>query len=544
MRADYDLADIGRPTKLYIVGESNVLPYSDLLIRDRKTQFLFQTETTFIRGLRGHLFVDEKGAVNSRLVQSLLSLKLLGEDGVANWMSQNPRAFNLAIATGDSLMPLPILLQCGDIDCRSRIMAELADKYDFEIPENISLKIPRRPTEKTTQIIPYSQVLKLFRQSIDPFMAGVKALIKVGLTNISVHCVPPPTANDELFTDIVKVHCPLAVRYKVSGLYNHLLRTECEAAGIPFIDVWPLITDSEGVLLADRELDGVHFTRETAVDSLNVWLSTISSLTYNQFNSKLWKYTSSTESSDSIVPIEKEDSQAAEGNSTSPILSDLAAPPIDLSFDKERPSFSAIDWAIRPDWCSDPIYSGDPIFSFSGLNETESANLFEWLYSDHVGELIQRRVGFDYVCYSAVILRPNQSGTAPVHTTPHLKSVLPDNLHKLIYIPSISDSASVTCKTVYADGRVEEFDTRGNITLLLNSDVHNFELEGDTQSLTCLQLWLGIKLRGMPRIVICGGANSWPADPYQYPVADLLTAPPLQSSRVSIHPIRKIYNVN
>jgi hypothetical protein len=102
---------------------------------------------------------------------------------------------------------------------------------------------------------------------------SIAALRSYGFSRTYLHCIVPPTTDDDLFEQINRFRCPVNTRYKAAVLCNRYLTGECKAEGIPFIDIWPDIT-SGGYLRKEYELDGVHLAPSSVTISLRQVLRT------------------------------------------------------------------------------------------------------------------------------------------------------------------------------------------------------------------------------------------------------------------------------
>lgn len=543
MSRNFNLEGIGKPTRLLVIGDSNVLPFTDLLLEDTESQILYQSNAIFLRGLRGHLFSDDNGNLNSSLLKALVRDRILTPSGQAICESEDPRDYNIAFAASAPQQPTPILMHCGDIDCRSRIMKELQDKYDFEVPDHYGLGM--FPSEQTSNLqkIPFKQVLPLFLSSVDRFISGLQILSQMGLSDLSIHCVPPPTKNDELFLRVHEFHCPLSTRYKVSRLYNQLLKERCLDLGIPFIDIWPIVTGDDGMLLPEREFDGVHLSRSTARDSLNAWLTAVSGRTHIQFNKRLWKLTSHEDASETFRPQDSSassDDKVAKATGTSGVVKILS---LDNISDFRSVEQNTKKLFIRPEWCSDSILLQGNDFRFHKIDSSQSKQLFELLYHSDIANLVTDHIGFDFICYNALILKGEDHSELLLGQDCGPSPTIPGNLYKLALFFTKDDESGEAQLLVKTSNQEEKHAIKNGLSVIFGKLDGKVLVETGKQDYSCLLLWIGIRVRGMPRIVIHGGLNCWPADPFQYSVSGLNDFPDLKSEHVSIHPTRHIYNV-
>ena len=133
-----------------------------------------------------------------------------------------------------------LVFTVGDIDVRHRLLRQLGDSIDFSIAslsESSWLNSVDREKFISVQI-----VKKLIQDTYTPLVKALAYLIKLGFTRTYLHCLPPPTLDDEKFKDINDYYFPRKLHYKVVYLVNQFLKEECAKHRVGFIDIWDSVT--------------------------------------------------------------------------------------------------------------------------------------------------------------------------------------------------------------------------------------------------------------------------------------------------------------
>ena len=176
-------------------------------------------------------------------------------------LSREARDFNAAQAAGVPLAVPFLLLNCGDIDIRTRLLSLLKDEYDLIPPFET-------PYAKTgAPVYSWDLFQDEMKQLLDPFVSGLSHLRQAGFSRVFIQAVVPPTTNNDRFFELHGYHCPTDVRYKVVCAFNRALAERCKPLNMPVVDVWALVTEN-GYLKPEFEVDGVHLPPRAAAQHL------------------------------------------------------------------------------------------------------------------------------------------------------------------------------------------------------------------------------------------------------------------------------------
>ena len=143
----------------------------------------------------------------------------------------------------------------GEIDIRSRLLRQLGKDIDFSVG-SISSSSWLNAVDRD-KFISVQIVKKLIRDTFTPLIKALVALNKQGFHRTYLHCIPPPTLNDEKFEEINEYSYPRRLHYKIVYLINNFLRDECCRLHVKFIDIWNKVTLDDS-LLDEYCLDHTH----------------------------------------------------------------------------------------------------------------------------------------------------------------------------------------------------------------------------------------------------------------------------------------------
>jgi hypothetical protein len=243
---------------IYVIGDSHVLPYQNVIFQDPWAGGWFVTRTKYISGLTCHdLFKNNTGEFHPGFIQAL-EYEGLVRNGKATHLSREEIDFNISVASGRPLASPLIILTCGDIDIRAILLPMLKDKYDFVPPFSTPYPQQDRP------VIAWDIFEDIIQRHLTLFASGLKTLRESGFNRIYVQLVSPPTMLENSFFDLHGYSCPAAIRYKVVYAFNQLLMQHCKQLGVQVLDIWSAVT-SEHYLKPEFELDGVHLTPDSTM---------------------------------------------------------------------------------------------------------------------------------------------------------------------------------------------------------------------------------------------------------------------------------------
>jgi lysophospholipase L1-like esterase len=243
---------------IFVIGDSHALPFKNMFFRDKWTGQWVAVRSKYISGLTAHDFFNPTTREFLPSVIACLEYEGLIRDGGATHLSKNEIDFSIAQASGLPVTPPLVLFAVGDIDIRGGLLPMFGDQYDFVPPFDLPYPLLDR------QIIPWDIVAEFIESRLGPFVDGLKQLQIAGFNRLYVQLVVPPTANEERIRQLHGIHCPLSVRAKLVSSFNRILTEAMEAIGVTTLDIWPQVTGTEGYLLPDYELDGVHLPPNAA----------------------------------------------------------------------------------------------------------------------------------------------------------------------------------------------------------------------------------------------------------------------------------------
>jgi hypothetical protein len=262
-RGDFALGPIQRTVPIYVFGDSHALGYSHITLREEVTGTILTTRTKYIpSGFTGQSFWSAHGGLNPELLAALEYEGLL-RDGRALHFSMDRLSLSIARATEIPQAPPLIVISCGEIDVRSALLPLLKNERDFIPPGESLYPHTGKP------LVPFDFCQRLVEERMNPLLEGLLKFRSIGFTRTYLHCIVPPTLNEQRFPDLHGYDCPIATRYKAAKLFNDYLSAQCRKRGIPFLDVWPETTRN-GYLLPKYELDGVHLCKEATRISLRL----------------------------------------------------------------------------------------------------------------------------------------------------------------------------------------------------------------------------------------------------------------------------------
>jgi hypothetical protein len=273
-----------RPRALKFIGDSHAARFDGLVLHDDDgATILTQAHNHY--GFRATEFSYDDGTLNERLVRSLLTLNVLRgtrENAIPELgrfrTAREPLGWEFGLRVRESFRDEVVVISCGEVDARDIIRrlpldARIAPPDDARIalPDDaravLRVPMPAFPDDPpaTADAVPHGALAEeIAREYLAPLFRGLRTLHAIGLPNLYVLSLPPPGPSDADY----EAHCGFAsrrhVRYAVHRTIDLLLASYCAHVGIGFLDSWPLVTGSDGALLAAYGSDSVHLNRDAA----------------------------------------------------------------------------------------------------------------------------------------------------------------------------------------------------------------------------------------------------------------------------------------
>jgi hypothetical protein len=492
---------LSRPVPIYLFGDSHVLPLRDYLLRDTLTGVHFSTHSTYVPGVISANFV-ENGQLHPALTNALLTQSILSNSGRPLFLEVDQYAMANAFASGLSQSPPIILIRAGEIDSRSFIMQQLANRFDFLLPGYNSTLTPG------AQIIPMAAIESHVKRILDPLFLGLEHLRRIGLSHLFLHDLPPPTLNQERFMHQNRYDCPTTTRYKVIKLLNATMAQRCKEIGVGFVDIWSDVTEDDQ-LRPEFEMDYCHLNRLAARFSLTRLLEQV------RCNLESGRVANFARFGFALKDQEPGEIQ----NGDRPISAYI--PPVALPFDPQIEQVEAL-----PDDVSAAFYdwSGEPAvvtFHRWPLSETQIDALFRWVYCSRMTASIQRVLGGDFVIYSSRLISGKNADWEPC-------PILPPGLMRLLCPLALGDASpeilldsgdASTAPIMWAPG--------GSLIYRPNeADVRFGDLGANSLILEAI---IGPRHRRQPQFVLSNDHYRWPIDPFQASLAGIRSSPALGS---------------
>jgi len=223
-------------------------------------------------GVQAVNILSENGKIRSDIVSSLRLFGLISKYGEVLHISGSKASADINIAS-QSKRKVPVITFCvGEIDVRTRVLQQLGDSFDFALPSVTSSSW--LSTTDSGPVISVQIIKKLIRDTYTPLLQALSQLVRSGFTRTYLHCLPPPTLNDEAFEAINGYNYSRRLHYKVVYLINEFLKSECPSYNIRFLDIWDQVTIDDR--LSDHyTLDDTHLNKQACSLAIKAILSDI-----------------------------------------------------------------------------------------------------------------------------------------------------------------------------------------------------------------------------------------------------------------------------
>ena len=265
---------VAHPIPLYFVGDSNSLMFRDRVFAAPDSETLYIGRTLHTPGLGAFDLCDIEGRLNEYLLTRLIGEHLLMADDKGGWTAYQrvggaPLDF-VQESEGRARPHPPVLLFCGIFDWLC--FYEEIGARDVALPAEVLAADMYAADE--AGMLDFDSAATIAGRYLEPLERGLRLLRSYGLRNLCLHSVQPPFPDDELFGRYF-FPSTLSSRYRSVTLMNYLLRGVCERTGVAFIDLWPLVTNSDGILDLRYSFDAVHLNLEAGQLTVKVLLETI-----------------------------------------------------------------------------------------------------------------------------------------------------------------------------------------------------------------------------------------------------------------------------
>ena len=519
-----ELEYVPQPIPIYMIGESHCVVFTDRIFRETKhLNETFITRAMYLPGISSHDFVAN--GQMQRVMGALAGEHLIVGDprgGNAPWVPMHAATNNLHIPSVHSKKPhgVPVIVVfAGEIALRSIFLRQLGNA-DFELPFDVPY-LDELPTATTTQIVPFQLVFQLANQVLGPLFEGLTTLHNMGFTSLYLHCVPPPTLDDEEFEKINNFFSPVRLRYKSALLFNRIFRDTSAQRGIRFLDIWDQVT-LRGRLNPEFHIDGTHLNVKAAYLTLNALLDSMVNDPRPPISSRYeFSYRDALEKAGAEAPpsttaveqtcLPEESVKAINGG-------------LDFSLDTHNGH-------VHLDWSGGSVTAWADFIRTARPTEAAMQALFQALYESPLSEIVRQRMGCDFAALSVRPFRvephPEAESTGPEQQ--HVDAAPPGVLRALVYLSDVAAGCGAFEYRAGVDQVVEIAGPAGTMILFDGNAVEHRWAPPRNRPFDVLDISLVPRHRRMNPCVIWSGMNSWPVDPYNFSTTDLVCYPPASS---------------
>jgi hypothetical protein len=265
---------IAHPIPLYFAGDSNSLIFKDRIFSVPGSPFPYVGRALHTPGLSAFDVCDADGRLNQSLLSRLVAEHLLMGDNNGGWTAYarvGTVPLNFVQDIEGRVRPHPpILLFCGIFDWL-RFFEEIGGR-EVALPPHVAPA--GAPPSARGDTVEFEAAVRIASRYLEPLERGLRLLRSYGLRNVCLHSLQPPTPDDDVFAQTF-FPSTMAARYRSVRLMNHLLREMCERTGTAFIDLWPLVTNQDGVVDSRYCFDAVHLNLDAALLTVKMLVDTV-----------------------------------------------------------------------------------------------------------------------------------------------------------------------------------------------------------------------------------------------------------------------------
>jgi hypothetical protein len=526
-----DLTLIGKPIRLYVVGDSHCLPLRDLIVGDEFTGREYLVVSKYIQGLTASAMVRD-GDIAPAIMEALESESLI-RDGRFTFSSRDSHDLAVGYAAGIPGSPPLIVISAGDIDLRASFLPKLADQYDLVLPFEVPYGL-----RKEAKIMPYNVARRMATDAFQPMAEAIRKLKAMGLTRIFVMTIVPPTMNQERFDAMHGFVCPLDTRYKAAVLFNRVLAESCTQAGATVVDIWPDVLDQRGYLRPEFELDSVHLNRRASMLTIQRIIGagigkhgSVSSTRYRLAHSLIDKT--------NLDPTSPEiEALARTFHETSICRTEIDASIADSIADRLDFNLDVGNRHARLDW------DGNTVAPFSDLLRAAEPSqevldiLHGALYAPPIASLMQACMGGDVWYLNA---RPFQSlphdGSGAGPQDYHHDGNPPHIIRAIIYLVDVDEDNG---PFEYVDGNDHKHRVTGPKGTMFIFDANRLlhrAVPPRGRLRKSVDFVILPRTKSQPRSIIWAGINNWPGDPFHFSVNKMRASPPVTGKILETNPL-------
>ncbi len=259
---------MNKPISMFFIGDSHTIIYNNLLLRNDWLDNSIITRSSYLGGIQAENFIDINGQIRNDVIQSLFHFGLITKTGKILHLS-NSLETNSILRASDTSHRVPIIIfSVGEIDIRNKILRQFGDVFDFLMPQSFALSDLYNCIKVSNDYISTGIIRELIKNTFAPLVKGLSILKKSGFTRTYLHCLPPPTQDNEKFFEMNNYYFNRALHTKIVYFCNETLKSMCSDCGITFIDTWKKTTNDNGFLNDEYNLDHNHLNKKSVIHTI------------------------------------------------------------------------------------------------------------------------------------------------------------------------------------------------------------------------------------------------------------------------------------
>ena len=527
----YSIKTITKPTPVYCIGDSHSIVYDNIYFSEEsQLNHTFHCKTFYQPGFCSLQWLDDQGNLSENIKDLFKKANLLNKEGKANHLQTSGYKLDARkIALKAETNPLVIIF-CGDIDLRSNFLKKLNNEYDFILP---FLSPEKDIQDSKLKILPAQIILNLANKIIYPIFEGLTHLKKLGLNSIHLHSLPPVILNRKKFEIVNGFECSPLIQKKARLLFNYLFKQKCIENNIRFLDTWNNVTHN-GNLLPEYLLDDVHLNRKSCIFTFEELADSIANSNYTRqinYNS----YQTLNEKASHCFSLKNEHIDKtinASFQKNSIIKQYHAVSKKDTIWLKKKLNFN-LDIGnrhFRMDWHGNSIDSFSENLMTALPSDEVVKFLYNFFYFSDICHLIKSCIKSDFTIYNA---RPIYS---KLHTSNasgpqdwHFDNCPPGLVRAILYLSDV-DKESGCFEYKDKNEIIQSVEGDSGLFFLFNANkiLHRGK-PPISKERKALDFVIGPRIPNTDPLLINGGMNNWPVNPWFFSINGFQTYPKLEN---------------
>lgn len=539
--ADYNsqLTELTEPIQFFFIGDSHTIAYNNILYSpDNYTKKPIITRGAYLGGIQASNIFKAKGVIRDDIINALRLFGLISKYGDILHLSRTSAANDINVAAQSS-RKTPILTFCiGEIDVRSRLLKQIGDNVDFQIPA-ISNDSWLSNTD-SSRIISIQIIRKLIRDTYKPLLVALGGLIKGGFHRIYLHSIAPPTLNDEKFAELNGYTFSRLVHYKTVYLVNEYLESQCPLYNIRFINTWDKVTERDE-LLEEFVLDHIHLNKKACAFAIREIIKDI----YFNADPKALALRYQELTTESIKSYQKELNKDETSlsmfesfNQTSLYYSSKIFEPEDISSMANRLDFSLVEENLAPlyDWIGGRGKSNDVYNKTCNLSKEQLYSIYKLIYSKKCVKIIESCMGSRFITLVKGRKSFPHQDKGLGSQSPHRDGNPPGIKRGILYLSDV-DQNSGPFSIILDTSTGKEISICGPKGTFILFDAQKYYHRGlpPRKKIRCALDFVFIPCKSdTERFILHPTLNHWPVDPYSFDITPFTTWPVIDSETISL----------